>query len=156
MRRLLRAHPPPRRQFTKRRLATLALAPDANRADIVQLGRRFSIVTLGTSLLVLETLDQYVEHGITPPVTLPDLRQAYAQRVDEASRVKAGKLAGKHGFALLQHGARLQTVVSGLEVVGKIAADADGEQRKKEGSEPHCFPLTPHSSCPALCRASTS
>ena len=52
---------------------------------------------------------------------------------------QTGKLAGKHGFALLQHGARLQTVVAGLEVVGKIAADADGEQRKEEGSEPHGF-----------------
>jgi hypothetical protein len=30
-------------------------------------------------------------------------------------------------------------VISGLEVVGKIAADADGEQRKEEGSEPHCI-----------------
>ena len=54
-------------------------------------------------------------------------------------RFQTGKLAGKHSFALLQHGARLQTVIAGLEVVGEIAADADGEQRKEEGSEPHGF-----------------
>lgn len=43
-----------------------------------------------------------------------------------------GKLAGKHGFSLLEVGARLQTMVPGLEMVGEIAADAAGKQRKEE------------------------
>ena len=43
-----------------------------------------------------------------------------------------GKLAGKHGFPLLEVGAGLQTMISGLEMVGEIAADAAGEQRKEE------------------------
>ena len=43
-----------------------------------------------------------------------------------------GKLAGKHGFPLLEVGAGLQTMISGLEMVGEIAADAAGKQRKEE------------------------
>ena len=43
-----------------------------------------------------------------------------------------GKLAGKHGFSLIEVGARLQTMVPGLEMVGEIAADAAGKQRKEE------------------------
>ena len=43
-----------------------------------------------------------------------------------------GKLAGKHGFPLLEVGAGLQTMVPGLEMVGEIAADAAGKQRKEE------------------------
>ena len=43
-----------------------------------------------------------------------------------------GKLAGQHGFPLLELGARPQTMVSGLEMVGEIAADAAGKQRKEE------------------------
>ena len=43
-----------------------------------------------------------------------------------------GKLAGKHRFPLLEVGAGLQTMISGLEMVGEIAADAAGKQRKEE------------------------
>ena len=43
-----------------------------------------------------------------------------------------GKLAGKHRFPLLEVGAGLQTMISGLEMVGEIATDAAGEQRKEE------------------------
>ena len=43
-----------------------------------------------------------------------------------------GELAGKHGFPLLEVGASLQTMISSLEMVGEIAADAAGQQRKEE------------------------
>ena len=50
----------------------LGVDPEANRGDLVELGQRFSIVTTGTSLLVLETLEQYLKHDVTPPVTSPN------------------------------------------------------------------------------------
>jgi len=43
-----------------------------------------------------------------------------------------GKLAGKHRFPLLKVGAGLQTMVSSLEVVDEIAADAACKQRKED------------------------
>lgn len=78
-------------RWAERRLASLAVDQETNRAALVQLGQRFSIVTPGTSLLVLERLEQYVEHGVAPPESLPDMRRAYAQAVQEAARAEAAK-----------------------------------------------------------------
>ena len=79
--------------WAQQRMATLARDPEANRAALVQLGQRFSIVTPGTSLLVLETLDQYVRHNVTPPASWPEMRAAFReqqQRDAQVARVKRG------------------------------------------------------------------
>jgi hypothetical protein len=44
----------------------LALSDD-QAEEILSLGRQYGLVTPGTSLLVLETLEQYLEYNITPP-----------------------------------------------------------------------------------------
>jgi Ca-activated chloride channel family protein len=85
------------RRWAGRRVAALSLAPERHGAELVELGRRFSIVTPGTSLLVLETIDQHVEHRVRPPETLPDLRHEYDERMantrHERSRTRDEKLA---------------------------------------------------------------
>jgi hypothetical protein len=48
----------------------------------VALGTRFGIVTEGTSLIVLDSLEDYVRYRIEPPA---DLRDAYFQRVKQES-----------------------------------------------------------------------
>ena len=48
--------------------------------EALALGRRFGIVTSGSSLLVLESLEQYLEYDIEPPASLPDMRTAWAAR----------------------------------------------------------------------------
>ncbi len=45
------------------------------------LGEEFGIVTPGTSLLVLENLNQYLEHEVRPPACCPELRREYDQRI---------------------------------------------------------------------------
>jgi Ca-activated chloride channel homolog len=73
------------RRWAARRVAALALTPEAHDGEIVALGRRFSIVTPGTSLLVLETIDQYVAHRVRPSDTLPHLQRIYDEAVAEAA-----------------------------------------------------------------------
>jgi hypothetical protein len=51
-------------------LAHLLEAPEAHRAAIRRLGSDFGIVTPGSSLIVLERVDDYVRYGITPPEEL--------------------------------------------------------------------------------------
>ncbi len=75
-------------RWAAQRVAALAIDQDTHRDELVRLGQRFSIVTPGTSLLVLETLEQYVEHGVTPPESLPDLRAAYARRVEATAQAE--------------------------------------------------------------------
>ncbi len=52
------------------KLQQLAATADANRADIRRTSRDFGIATEQTSLLVLETVDDYVLHEIEPPAEL--------------------------------------------------------------------------------------
>lgn len=59
----------------------LRLHPTAE--EITTLARTHGLVTPGTSLLVLESLEQYLEYGIEPPATRPALRAAYGARIVE-------------------------------------------------------------------------
>ncbi len=65
------------RAWAGAKAAELAVFPDANRASLLALGRSYGVVTAGTSLLVLESLDQYVRHGVEPPATWPELQTQY-------------------------------------------------------------------------------
>ena len=69
--------------WAQQRLATLGVDPEANHDELVRLGQRFSIVTPGTSLLVLETLEQYLQHDVTPPV---DARRNCGRRSSSDAR----------------------------------------------------------------------
>jgi hypothetical protein len=80
------------RRWAGRRVAALSLV-DPRAGAILELGRRFSIVTPRTSLLVLEMLDQYVLHGIRPPDTLPDLQRQYDEHVRENAEERGDTLA---------------------------------------------------------------
>lgn len=58
--------------------------PVANRDRLLALGRTYGVVTAGSSLLVLESLDQYLHYGIEPPASWPqmlgDFKLAQQQR----------------------------------------------------------------------------
>lgn len=57
------------------------LAPRADEFgdELLALGRSHGLVSPATSLIVLETLDQWVRHEIEPPASLPELRGQWRQ-----------------------------------------------------------------------------
>ena len=61
------------------RVTRLAPRADDNEEELLALGRRFGVVSPATSLLVLETLSQWLQYDIEPPPTLPELRQRWAE-----------------------------------------------------------------------------
>ena len=65
------------RAWAGRMVEELAVFPDRNEAAMAELGRRFGLVTPVTSLIVLETVQQYLEHEIEPPSTWPEMRAQY-------------------------------------------------------------------------------
>ena len=71
------------RAWAERTLSALLASPQRNANRITELGKAHGIVTPGTSLLVLETLAQYVEYGVRPPATLADVRAAWDAAQDE-------------------------------------------------------------------------
>ncbi len=58
------------RQWARWQIAAYAGEPERHRAAIARIGQQFSIVTAGTSLLVLDDIADYVRHEIAPPAEL--------------------------------------------------------------------------------------
>ena len=71
-----------RRLWAQRKVDELAIFPKRNEQQITEVGKEYSIVTPGTSLLVLDNIEQYVEHAIAPPKTLPKMYDEYQRRMD--------------------------------------------------------------------------
>ena len=57
------------------------IADNAAEATITAAGKQFGLVTPNTSLLVLDTLEQYVRYRVRPPESLPDMRKQYDERI---------------------------------------------------------------------------
>jgi Ca-activated chloride channel family protein len=72
------------RQFwALNKIQELIVFPKKNKEQLVTMGRKHGLVTPGTSLIVLETLSQYVEHRIPPPASAPKMRSSYFAQVKE-------------------------------------------------------------------------
>jgi len=72
-----------RRLWAQKKLESLLVFEKDNQPEIADLGKRYGLVTPFTSLIVLERLEQYLEHQITPPATLPAMRAHYAQFMEQ-------------------------------------------------------------------------
>ena len=55
----------------------LGVFAEKNQPQLLALGQRYNVVTPGTSLIVLESVAQYLEHDITPPDSMPQWKQEY-------------------------------------------------------------------------------
>ena len=86
-----------RRLWAQKKLAELMISQKRNEKEIAALGKQFGMVTPYTSLLVLDTLEQYVRYEIAPPKSLPTMREEYMRRIDtiehQKQKQKADKLA---------------------------------------------------------------
>ena len=76
------------------RAASLAPRADDHADELLALGRSYGIVSPATSLIVLDSLDQWVRHEIEPPAALPELRARWNEamekkRASDASAVSA-------------------------------------------------------------------
>ena len=56
--------------WAARRMQDLAAQKDQRKDEFLALGRRYGVAGPGLSLIVLETLEQWIEHKIEPPKTL--------------------------------------------------------------------------------------
>lgn len=82
------------RQWAVMKIDALSADYEANKGEITETARRFGIVTRDTSLIVLDTVQDYVRYGIVPP---QELRAEYDRIV---SRQGAGAKAADKGKGL--------------------------------------------------------
>jgi len=69
------------RQWAGRHIQFLAITKGNQAEEILTLARKYGVVSPGTSLLVLENIDQYLEYGIEPPASRPEMLEAYRRRL---------------------------------------------------------------------------
>ena len=76
--------------WARKKIAELDLNYEKNRAKIAELRRQFGIVTAtrNTSLIVLESVYDYINYGIEPPVSSPLLLAEYRRITGEADSAK--------------------------------------------------------------------
>ncbi len=72
--------------WAQQKINELLIFDSKNEEALVSIGKEYGLVTPGTSFLVLETLDQYVEHQVMPPASLPEMQVAYNERVKEQQK----------------------------------------------------------------------
>jgi tetratricopeptide (TPR) repeat protein len=84
-----------RRFWAQKKLAELMISQKRNKQEITTLGKRLGMVTPYTSLLVLDTLEQYVRYEITPPKSLPAMRDEYLRQVDTLEHQRLKQKADK-------------------------------------------------------------
>jgi tetratricopeptide (TPR) repeat protein len=83
--------------WAQKKLAELMIHQKRNEKEIAALGKQFGLVTPYTSLLVLDSPEQYVQYEIAPPKSLAAMREEYMRRIDtvehQKQKQKADKLA---------------------------------------------------------------
>lgn len=71
------------RFWAQQKVAALSMFPDKNAEELAKVGRQFNLVTPNTSLLVLETVEQYVQYRVVPPPTRPDIYKEFIARIEQ-------------------------------------------------------------------------
>ena len=65
------------REWASKKIDSLSRDYEKNKTEIIALAKRFGIVTKDTSLIVLDTANDYVRYGIVPPESDKELRAEY-------------------------------------------------------------------------------
>lgn len=69
--------------YAQKRIEALQVFPKRHEKELLEAGRQYGLVTPGASLLVLGNVQQYVEHLIPPPESLPEMRRQYVEIVEQ-------------------------------------------------------------------------
>ena len=77
------------RAWAGQEVRALGVDEKGNKDAMIELGRRYGLVTPGASLLVLETLEQYLEYDLEPPATWAEMHAQWHARRDEGRRAKS-------------------------------------------------------------------
>jgi len=84
----------------QKKIAELDLSYKRDSVELTALGRQFGIITRNTSLIVLESVDDYIRYDITPPVSETKLYAEYMRAQKEMK--KRNEESGDSGHTLLE------------------------------------------------------
>ena len=71
-----------------KRIAQLSPRADDNADELLALGREYGLASPKTSLIVLDTIEQYLKYDIEPPTSEPELHAQWQQRKPSPTQIK--------------------------------------------------------------------
>lgn len=71
------------RYWAGQKIADLSADAGRNADELAAVGKAFNLVTPNTSLLVLETADQYVKYRVVPPKTSTEIYAEFTKRIED-------------------------------------------------------------------------
>ncbi|MCL2640170.1 MAG: DUF2135 domain-containing protein [Phycisphaerales bacterium] len=74
--------------WANQKIDYLAARVETNAEALLAVGKQFGLVTPNTSLIVLETLHQYVQYRVVPPKSSPELYKQFIDRIENDKREK--------------------------------------------------------------------
>jgi tetratricopeptide (TPR) repeat protein len=69
--------------WAQKKVEDLLIFRKKNMQELIDTGKEYGLVTPGTSLMVLESLAQYLEYEIEPPRSLPKIRKQYMAQISK-------------------------------------------------------------------------
>jgi Ca-activated chloride channel family protein len=75
------------RYWAQMKVAELSLFPERNEEALTKVGREFNLVTPNTSMIVLETVEQYLRYQIVPPKSRAEIYSEFMKRIEQVAAV---------------------------------------------------------------------
>jgi len=131
-----------------KRIRQLSVRADDNEDELLALGQKFGIVSPVTSLIVLDTLDQYVRNEIEPPASMPELRSQWADAMRNKTKVQKQTREQKLEQVIALWNARLQWwntdfSAARARVLAPRNAGKELDQIQEDGALQSYTPVTP-------------
>jgi glutaredoxin len=124
--------------WAKQKLNSLSAFPQLFDQEMRDLAMEWKIVTANTSLIVMESLDQYIKHGIVPPTSLADVHAQYMsqkkkeqQSVEEQQKQKIRQVLSQWEQRKTWHKKDFSSVVN--EAIRR--KEEEEKRRQKQQSE---------------------
>jgi Ca-activated chloride channel family protein len=121
------------RAWAAARAMELAVFAEKNEQELVALGRKYHLVTPGTSLIVLERVDQYLTYEIEPPQNMPQWREQYFALLKNRQQIKTSDQSRKIDTVLSWWSNRIRWWETKHEVGKDFKYRAGGPSKKSGG-----------------------
>lgn len=89
--------------WAARRVAHLSMNANQNKDELMRIGKEFGIASPVCSLLVLETLEQWIRHDIEPPASMKKLHEEWVEGRKGRMELTAEAKAERHLDALADY-----------------------------------------------------
>lgn len=119
--------------WANQKVADLSIFPDENKTKLLQIGREFNLSTPATSLLVLETAEQYAMNQVVPPANRPDVYAEFIAKVREQRATEKKSREERLAAVVAMWDERVQWWSEKHEYARDLKVVADAQNGQEQG-----------------------